>query len=322
MMRAVIWNGQLVFHTDYPVPTIPRGWAKIRVKTAGICKTDLELIKGYMGFSGVLGHEFVGMVTSCEDARWVGKRVAGEINAACGQCVFCRDGLGRHCPDRLTLGIDRLNGCMADFCVLPIANLVEIPADISDDRAVLIEPVSAACEILEQLSLNGSERIVVLGDGRLGILCAWVLSTAAADVTLVGHHPEKLSIASWNGIKTCHGSSGCNAGADVVVEATGSDAGLIEAMNLCRPRGVIVLKSTIAAPHTANLSPIVIHELTVIGSRCGQFREGLALLGRYPDMPLEHLITDRFPIEAAAAAFQQAARNASIKVLMDVYRTV
>ena len=315
-MRAVVWNGQLRFTADYPAPTIQTGWAGIRVKTAGICRTDMELINGYMGFFGVLGHEFVGVVESCEDSRWVGKRVAGEINAACGQCAFCRAGLGRHCPDRVTLGIDRLDGCMADFCALPISNLIEIPDEISDDRAVFIEPLSAACEILEQLSLNGSERVVVLGDGRLGILCAWVLSTVVADVTLVGRHPEKLEIGVWNGIKTCFG--GCGSGSDIVVEATGSAVGLAEAMALCRPRGVIVLKSTVAASAAVNLSPVVIRELTVVGSRCGRFQDGLMHLMQHPDMPLESLITDRFPLESALAAFQQAARHSSLKILLDV----
>ena len=317
MMRAIVLDGQLRFTPNFPVPEVQPGWAKIRVITAGICQTDLELINGYLGFSGVLGHEFVGIVESCEDIRWIGKRVAGEINAGCGQCSWCQKGQGRHCPSRITLGIDRLNGCMADYCVLPISNLIEIPANISDDRAVLIEPLSAACEILEQLSLIGSERIVVLGDGRLGILCAWVLSTVASDVTLIGHHPEKLALSLWNNIKIAHGGNHCS-GADVVVEATGSATGLADAMTLCRPRGIVVLKSTVAVSATVNLSPIVIHELTVIGSRCGQFRHGLSLMAKHPDMPLERLITNRFPIESATEAFVMAAQNSAIKILLDL----
>lgn len=317
MMRAIVLNGQLRFTPNFPVPEVQPGWARIQVKTAGICQTDLELINGYLGFSGVLGHEFVGIVESCKDIRWIGKRVAGEINAGCGQCLWCQKGQSRHCPSRITLGIDRLNGCMADYCVLPISNLIEIPANISDDRAVLIEPLSAACEILEQLSLNGSQRIVVLGDGRLGILCAWVLSTVASDVTLIGHHPEKLALSLWNNIKIDHDGNNCS-GADVVVEATGSATGLAEAMTLCRPRGIIVLKSTVAVSEAINLSPIVIHELTVMGSRCGQFRHGLSLMAKHPDMPLERLITNRFPIESATEAFVMAAQNSAIKILLDL----
>jgi len=315
-MRAVVWNGQLQFLTDYPVPEIPPGWAGIRVKTAGICRTDLELTKGYLGFTGVLGHEFVGMVEFCENSRWIGKRVAGEINAACGHCSWCRKGQGRHCPNRTTLGIDRLDGCMADYCVLPISNLIEIPAGISDDRAVFIEPLSAACEIFEQFPLEGHERVMVLGDGRLGILCAWVLSTVVSDVTLVGHHPEKLALAAWNSVKTAHDGHPCS-GADMVVEATGSATGLAQAMTLCRPRGMIVLKSTVAADTPINLAPIVIHELTVLGSRCGRFWRGLTLMEQYPDMPLESLITDRFPIDQAIGAFERSAQHTAIKVLLD-----
>lgn len=317
-MRALVWNGKLTFQEDYPEPAPPQGWARIRVETAGICQTDLELIKGYMGFSGVLGHEFVGIVDACEDSGWIGRRVAGEINAACGKCAVCREGLGRHCPDRLTLGIDRLDGCMADHCVLPVANLIEIPDDVPADRAVFIEPLSAACEILEQVPLKGTERVIVLGDGRLGILCAWVLSTATADITLVGHHRVKLEMAAWNGIKTCLNGSECPGNADIVVEATGSWIGLIDAMRLCRPRGVIVLKSTTAAPQTVNLSPIVIHELTVVGSRCGQFQDGLRFLRRYPDIPLERLITHRYPITAAVSALEQATGRNAVKVLIDI----
>ncbi|MFH0996097.1 MAG: alcohol dehydrogenase catalytic domain-containing protein [Pseudomonadota bacterium] len=317
MMRAVVWDGELRFIPDYPVPKIQPEWARIRVKTAGICRTDLELINGYLGFSGILGHEFVGIVDSCEDIRWIGKRVAGEINAACGQCSWCRKGQGRHCPSRKTLGIDRLDGCMADYCILPIANLIEIPESISDDRAVFMEPLSAACEIQEQLPLTGSERIVVIGDGRLGILCAWVLSTVVSDVTLIGHHPKKLLLSTWNSVKVAHNGNHCS-GADVVVEATGSATGLAEAMRLCRPRGIIVLKSTVAVPSTVNLSPIVIHELTVLGSRCGRFRYGLSMMDQHPDMPLESLITNRFPIEAAPAAFHLAAQNSVLKILLDL----
>ncbi|MBI5592853.1 MAG: alcohol dehydrogenase catalytic domain-containing protein [Deltaproteobacteria bacterium] len=316
-MRAVVWDRQLRFLSNYPVPGVQPGWARIRVKTAGICRTDLELTKGYLGFSGVLGHEFIGTVESCEDIRWIGKRVAGEINVACGHCSWCLKGQGRHCPGRTTLGIDRLDGCMADYCILPVSNLIEIPAGISDDRAVFIEPLSAACEILEQLSLNGSQRIVVLGDGRLGILCAWVLSTVVSDVTLIGHHPEKLALSAWNGINTTRDGK-YYSGADVVVEATGSATGLAQAMTLCRPRGIIVLKSTIAVSAAVNLSPIVIHELTVLGSRCGRFHHGLTLMEEHPDMPLESLITNRFPIEGAPEAFHQAARNSAIKILLDL----
>jgi alcohol dehydrogenase len=317
-MRAVKFDGELRFVNDHPVPEVPLNWARIRVQKAGICKTDMELIKGYMGFKGILGHEFVGVVEKCDDQTWLGKRVFGEINAACGQCEWCVEGLERHCPQRKTLGIQDLNGCMADYCVLPVVNLLEIPPAIPDDRAVLIEPLSAACEILEQMTFKGSERVVILGDGRLGILCAWALLTVFSDVTLIGRHPQKLDVAKWRHLKTLHGSDKVKPGADIVVDATGSGGGINEAISLCRPRGIIVLKSTVASQGDLNLAPIVINELTVLGSRCGQFKDGLRMLESYKDMPLDRLITARYPIEKALLAFERAMQPDAFKVLLEI----
>ena len=317
-MRAVVFDGELRFVRDYPVPEVPPGWARIRVQKAGICKTDMELMKGYKDFKGILGHEFIGKVDRCSDPNWMGKRVTGEINAACGQCEWCARGLGRHCPNRTVLGILNHDGCMADYCVLPIVNLIELPSALPDDRAILIEPLSAACEILEQLELNGSERVVVLGDGRLGTLCAWALSTIVSDVTIVGHHAEKLELAKWRNLKTAIGSDDIAPGADVIVEATGSGNGINEAMSICRPRGAIVLKSTIASQGELNLAPIVVNELTVVGSRCGQFKDGLQMLESYPDMPVERLITARYPVEQAAEAFDRATQPDALKVLLEI----
>jgi alcohol dehydrogenase len=317
-MRAVVFDGSLRVTDNYPVPALKPGWARIRVTQAGICKTDMELMKGYMGFKGVLGHEFVGIVEACNDDVWLGKRVVGEINAACGLCDWCKKLLGRHCPHRTTLGIVNHDGCMADYCVLPAVNLLEVPADISDDRAVLTEPLAAACEILEQLPLKGSEKVIVLGDGRLGILCAWVLATAVKDVTLLGHHQEKLDLARWRHLKTTLDPSKVEPRADVVVDSTGSGRGIEEAMRLCRPRGTIVLKSTVASQGDINLAPIVINEVCLLGSRCGQFRDGIGVLRNYPDMPVEKLITDRYPLEDAVSAFARAHCSDAIKVVLTI----
>ncbi len=317
-MKAVVFDNELSYVTDYPVPETGSGWAKIKIKLAGICKTDMEIMKGYMGFKGVLGHEFVGIVEDCADGQWIGKRVVGEINAACGQCELCKQGLGRHCPDRLTLGIDRLDGCMAEYCRLPIENLFVVPDDISDEHAVVTEPLSAACEILEQLPLNGKERVVVLGDGRLGIFCAWVMSTVTEDVTVSGHHPEKLRIAQWRNIKAVLNENEIRPGADIVIEATGSGKGIVAAMSLCRPRGTIVLKSTVAVSGEVNLAPIVINEQTLLGSRCGKFSDGLKLLREYHDMPLERLISARFPLEKVREAFVRARQSDALKVLLEI----
>ena len=317
-MRTVLFDGELRVVTGYPVPEVPPGWARIRVRKAGICKTDMELIKGYLGFRGILGHEFVGVVEQCDDPDWLDKRVVGEINAACGQCEWCTKGLGRHCPNRTTLGIRNLDGCMADYCILPIVNLIELPEELPDDRAVLMEPLSAACDILEQLDLQGSERALVLGDGRLGILCSWVLSTVLSDVTLVGHHPEKLELATWRHLKTVLNIDEIKTGADIVVEATGSGSGMNVAMSLCRPRGTIVLKSTVAFQGELNLAPIVVNEITVVGSRCGQFKDGLRMLESYPDMPIEGLITARYPIEQAVEAFKRTTQSDALKVILEM----
>jgi alcohol dehydrogenase len=317
-MRAVVFDPALRFVRDYPVRNLRPGWALIRVLTAGICKTDMELMKGYKEFHGILGHEFIGVVEQCDDAQRINKRVAGEINAGCGRCEWCVNGLERHCPNRTVLGILDLDGCMADYCMLPATNLHEIQDSIPDHRAIFIEPLSAACEILEQVTFKGSERVIVLGDGRLGILCAWALTTVVADVTLMGHHPAKLNLAKWRHLKTAHGSGEIDAGADIVVEATGSGEGVIEAMSLCRPRGRIVLKSTVALHGELNLSPLVVNEQTLVGSRCGQFKDGLHMLVSFPDMPLDQLITARYPIEQALEAFERAARPDALKVLLEM----
>lgn len=317
-MRAVVFDGKLQFVTNYPVPDVLPGWALIRAHTVGICQTDLEIIKDYMGFSGILGHEFVGTVEQCEDSWWNDKRVTGEINAACGQCDMCDVGLGRHCPNRSTLGILNLNGCMANYCILPIANLQEIPSGITDERAVFIEPLSAACEILEQLKPEKWERAIVLGDGRLGILCSWVLATALSDVTLVGHHAKKLKLAKWRHLKTESKIAKVEPGADIIVDATGSPDGINQAIERCRSRGTIVLKSTVATNYDLNLAQIVINELSIVGSRCGQFKDGLKILETYPDMPIERLITARYPIESAVSAFEKATQSDSLKVLLEI----
>ena len=318
-MRAVIFDGQLQLKSGIPVPEPPEDWALIRVNKAGICGTDLEIIKGYKGFTGVLGHEFCGIVERCNEPGWNGKRVVGEINVGCGKCTFCKEHMERHCVDRKVLGIHGLNGCLANYCILPVKNLRRIPDSLKDDRAVFLEPLSAACEILEQLHLKGSEKVLVLGDGRLGILCAWVLSTVSRDVTLIGRHSEKLAKGKWRTIKTEKGSENLKGrDADIVVEATGSWSGLNDAFFLCRPRGTIVLKSTLAATEAIDLSPIVVNEISLLGSRCGSFDAGLRMLETYPGMPLERLISGTYSMEDALAAFKRAEERDSLKILVDM----
>jgi alcohol dehydrogenase len=207
---------------------------------------------------------------------------------------------------------------MADYCVLPVANLCEIPPETATARAIFVEPLSAACEILEQLTIDKTSRAVVLGDGRIGILCAWVLSTRLPDVTLIGHHPEKLALAQWRHVKTKPDTARLGFQADIVVDATGSENGIHDAISLCRPRGTVVLKTTVASQGEVDLTPIVVHELTLVGSRCGQFKDGLRMLSSYPDMPVERLITDRYRIDQAKEAFDRSSQPDAIKVLIEI----
>jgi alcohol dehydrogenase len=322
-MRAIVFDGHLKSMGNYPDPEAMPGWARIRVLKAGICTTDIEITRGYKGFKGVLGHEFVGVVDSNVPLRnapdLTGKRVVGEINVGCGKCEQCRNGLERHCPHRKALGILDLDGCMADYCVLPLSNLHVVPVSMPDNRAVLVEPLSSAFEILDQIELTGSERAVVLGDGRLGILCAWALSTALPDVTLIGRHKAKLEKARWRELKTrLEFPARMKGNVDIVVEATGSTRGLGDAAALCRPRGTVVLKSTMASEMRVDMSAVVVNEQTLVGSRCGRFEMGLRMLASHPDMPLERLVSAEYPIAQALTAFEQAAQPDTLKVLIEI----
>ncbi len=317
-MRAITFTSKLEYNSDYAKPLLQKGWAVVKVLKAGICNTDLEIIKGYTGFNGILGHEFIGIVEECSNTEWLGKRVTGEINFSCGKCEWCRQKLGRHCPNRTTLGIFNANGCMADYCKIPIDCLVEIPADIPDNKAVFIEPLSAACEILEQLksTITGKEKVLVLGDGKLGILCSWVLTTAFNDVTLVGHHKDKLELSLWNKLKTSTDINSTSP-ADIVVEATGTSSGFNTAINMSRPRGKIILKSTVADQKPINMTKIVVDEISVIGSRCGLFKDGWVIMKNYPDIPLDRLITSTYPVEKSLEAFKKSAQKGILKVIID-----
>ena len=317
-MRALVFDKALRYTASHPLPAIPRGWARIRVDEAGICGTDLEIIKGYKGFRGILGHEFVGTVDQCADPYWLGRRVVGEINTACEDCRWCRQGLKRHCAHRTVLGIRNHDGCMADYCTLPVQNLREVPPNLTNDQAVFVEPLAAACRILEQRRLSGEERVTVLGDGRIGILCAWVLSTVVSDITLVGRHPEKLELARWRHLQIAGVEDRPPQPADLVIESTGRSSGLSAAFALCRPQGTIVVKSTLASTHNVDLSPAVVNELNILGSRCGRIEDGLQLMLAHPDMPLHRLIGARYPLEEGLAAFAHATQPVALKILLQV----
>lgn len=311
-MHALLFDGQLRLAEDYPEPELRPAEALIRPHLVGICNTDLELTRGYMSFRGVLGHEFVGTVVACHDATWVGRRVVGEINAACRACPVCARGDESHCPQRSTLGIDRRDGAMADLLTLPVACLHEVPAGMPDDVAVFAEPVAAAFEILEQAHVRPSDRVAVVGDGKLGMLCAQALRLPGCDVTLVGRHPERWKWLNELGIATVPVAP---PPFDLVVDCTGNPSGLATARRLVRPRGRLVLKSTFAAPSGLDLARLVVDEIQLLGSRCGPFAPALRALahGLIVTAPL---IVDRFPLRDGLRAFRAADRR--LKVLLEV----
>jgi threonine dehydrogenase-like Zn-dependent dehydrogenase len=317
-MRALILDRDLRLEEDYPVPTPGPGEALIRVRLAGVCNTDLELIKGYMQFRGVPGHEFVGVVERAPGAEeWEGRRVVGDINAACGNCPACRAGRHTHCPQRTVLGIAGRSGAFAEYLTLPVGNLYPVPETIADEVAVFAEPLAAACEILQQIHIRPTDRLIVLGDGKLGLLCAQVLTLTGCDLTVVGHHSEKLNILTQRGILTALEETFSETGVDVVVEATGNFGGYQAARRLVRPRGTVVLKSTYHGPLDADLTMAVVDEITLIGSRCGPFAPALRLMERGL-VEVRSLIQARYPLSDILNAFAHAATKGTLKILVDV----
>lgn len=312
-MRALVFDGRLRF-AEKPRVSRP-GECLIRVLKAGICNTDLEITAGYLGFTGTLGHEFVGIVEDGPPA-WRGKRVVGEINVGCGACALCRQGLGRHCPNRTTLGILGRDGALAETCSLPAANLHEVPTSVPDTEAVFVEPLAAACEILEQVHLEPDRRICIIGDGKLGLLIARVLRLTGAPLTLVGHHTEKMALLPdvecvlENDFRPARDF-------DVVVEASGAPAGWRTALRAIRPRGTLILKSTYAGSFDFNPAPLVIDELRVLGSRCGCFAPALRLLASRL-VRVDDMITAEFPFREAVTAFAEAAEKHRLKVVLDM----
>jgi threonine dehydrogenase-like Zn-dependent dehydrogenase len=314
-MRAIVLNDHVEVRTDHPTPNPAENEVLVRVLRAGVCETDLQLIKGYMGFRGVLGHEFVGVA---ESGPMAGRRVVGEINCACWQCETCRKGLNTHCPNRTVLGILGHDGAFADMIAVPQRNLHLVPDALSDDVAVFTEPVAAACQIAAQVTIRPDDRIVVLGDGRLGNLCAQVLSRLSRRVLVVGKHQEKLGLLLSMGIDAASLSDPLDErAADIVVDCTGSESGLPTALKLVRPRGTIVLKTTVAGAQTMAWAPFVIDEVTLVGSRCGPFDQALLALER-GHVNVQPLISDRFSLSRGIDALARAQTNPVLKVLLDV----
>jgi threonine dehydrogenase-like Zn-dependent dehydrogenase len=314
-MRALVFDGHLRFVEDAPMPAAD-GEAVIRVRVAGICNTDLEITRGYRDYRGILGHEFVGEVVHSPERSWIGRRVCGEITARCGRCRWCARGMGSHCAHRTVLGIAGRPGAFAEFLRLPPENLHEVPEDVVNDAAVFVEPLAAAYEILEQISISGSDRVIILGDGKLGLLCAQVLKTVADDVTLVGKHESKLALASALGIRSVLLERAQLREADLVVEATGSAAGFDAAVRMLRPRGTLVLKSTVARPDAVDVTSVVVNEVTIVGSRCGPFPRAIEALAR-GEIQVLPLISERFPIERAVDAMERATQPGVLKIVLE-----
>src|SRR4051794_32092137 len=315
-MRALVFQNALAFDPRRDEPRDSDGDTLLKVRHAGICATDLEITKGYMGFRGVLGHEFVADVVSSPNKDLVGQRVVGEINVVCGRCDLCLSGLSSHCRNRSVLGILNHDGAFAEFVRLPAMNLHVIPKNIDDDSAVFVEPLAAACQILKQIKLDGRRWVTVLGDGRLGLLVAQVLRNAGCPVRVIGKHPDKLSICEkWSIRSRPLADIVPRHDQDIVVDCTGSANGFELAMQMVRPRGTIVLKSTVAAGKPLNLAPLVIDEISVIGSRCGPFREAIRALAE-KQIDVASLITRRMKLEQGIEAMELAGRPGVLKVLL------
>ena len=333
-MHALYWDGhELKLDSAYPDPgsRIENGesivgatggrpvnqdqpTALVKVHLAGICSTDLQIFKGYMGFKGVPGHEFVGTVAD-GPKEFVGKRVAGEINFGCGDCHSCRRDLSRHCANRRVMGILNADGAFAEYVAVPAGNLHEIPENVSDEEAVFTEPLAAAFEILTQIQLDPGDEVLILGDGKLGNLCAQALRLTGAKVTALGKHADKLALIKKAGVRTIQLADWRPRQFDVVVEATGSASGLDLALGAVRPRGTLILKSTIAGNHPVSLAPIVINEINVIGSRCGPFPDALAALTA-KQVSVTPLIEKIYSLQDGLEAVQHAAASGSRKILL------
>jgi alcohol dehydrogenase len=299
-----------------PRPRRPPGFSLIRLLCAGICNTDLELLRGYYGFSGTPGHEFVGEVVSSDNPDLVGRRVVGEINLACGKCDWCRRDLGRHCPTRKVLGIVGHAGAFREFLTLPDHNLHSVPDDIPTEIAVFAEPVAAACEILDQAVIPKSERIAVLGDGKLGLLVSQVLHAAGYPVLQFGRHRDKLRIAEKNGVVTeLVRKTVPVAEFGYVVDATGASGGLETAVRMVRPRGTVFMKSTVHGSVAIDPAPIVVNEITLVGSRCGRFEPAIRLL-QSGAINVSDMVSEERPLSKASLAFTRAGKTGVLKVLL------
>ena len=320
-MKALVFDNQLKLVENYEKPVPKEGEALVRVTLAGICNTDYEITKGYMGYVGILGHEAVGVVedVNSDNKSIIGKRVVPEISYGCKDpdCEWCSKKNYRHCPNRHTLGIWHKDGVFAQYFTMPVEVLFEVPDNVADTQSVFVEPLAAALEINEQLHIKPMDKVIVLGDGKLGLITALALNAQNLDVILVGKHQNKLDIAKKQGVKTSLLENfAIEKKYDVVIEATGSVSGFETSLALTKPRGVLVLKSTVATGKELNLAPIVIDEITVLGSRCGQFPPALRLL-QSEKVDFSPLISGVYSVDKAIEAFERNKQKDTLKILLD-----
>jgi threonine dehydrogenase-like Zn-dependent dehydrogenase len=315
-MQALWLENQQLELREVPKPNRPDE-ALIRIRKAGICSTDLELVKGYYPFTGIIGHEFVGEVVDAPDASWIGQRVVGEINAVCGTCEACMNGRPTHCENRTVLGISNRNGVFAEYTTLPIKNLYRVPDSVSDEAAMFTEPLAAALEIQEQIKFQKADRVLLIGAGRLGQLIAQTLALTGCDLHVVARNLHAQQLLTARGIKVIADSDVQSQKWDVVIEATGSTDGFTLARRAVRPRGTMILKSTYEGDMSVNISSIVVDEITVLGSRCGPFEPALRLLEKREVDP-SGLISDQYKLGDALKAIEKAAQPGVFKVLLEI----
>ena len=309
-------NNQLELRTNIPIPEPPPGEALVRVLRAGICNTDLELIKGYYPYTGIIGHEFVGIVEQ-GPKQLINQRVVGEINAACGNCRFCRRGQPTHCENRTVLGIVNRNGAFAEYLSLPIENLYLVPENVSTAAATFTEPIAAALEIQQQIQISKDDRVLVVGDGKLGQLIAQTLALTGCELLVVGRHEDKLINLAGKGIKTGLADSVTDRYFDISVDCTGNPEGFNIARRALRPRGTLILKSTYAGNLSLDASSLVVDEITLIGSRCGPFVPALELLAA-GKVDVQYLIDSSYPLSQGLEAFEKAKTKGVLKVLLEM----
>jgi len=318
-VKALRFDGNLKFVSDALVPRRDAE-ALVQVIYAGICNTDLEIVKGYANFHGTPGHEFVGRVVESSDVSLIGERVVGEINAGCGICDLCIRGDSRHCAGRTVLGIKGRDGAFAQFLSLPDRNLIRLPESLTDEAGIFVEPLSAALNILEQVTVKPSDRVALIGDGKLALLIVLALSRAGCPLTVFGRHAEKLQMAKEfgaNHTEIGNKRSEIHTGFDLVIEASGSPLGLTTALRIVRPRGTVVLKSTHHGTTAVELSQLVVNEVTLVGSRCGRFHQAIAMLQDCQSQ-LTRLISHRFSLDDGLQAFEAAAAPDTMKVILRI----